>query len=920
MRKFKKRRRKLHTRKIFLLNSILVVFMFLGIGYSLLSTELTIDGSTKVTEYFEPTLYNVLYKEAKKNGLAKEYTGSHQDSMNASLSTEKIYHWYANNNDEGTTIQNKNNVIFANHCWQMIRTTDTGGVKMIYNGEPENGKCLNTRETHVGYATRTSQFLDSNYWYGTDYTYDANTKLFKIAGTTEQAIWDESMASNFIGKYTCRSSSIDGTCSTLYVVESDYPYDIDSAYVLPLKSNSHYSQFGELQFSENDTSPAYVGYMYGDVYKYENTQMTIYQDFSTKQEILTSYSLNTSYWYADSMDYGNVVPNKYSLVNPYQVSSTADYPSLVGKYTFKSTIKNYTHQNVIYYIAGVNNNTMYVKELQLGNSLSTYEPIVFGDSITDNGNGTYTINNPVPVSLSDWCTDYANYKYKYTCNDSSLTCANPRFITTTTIKDYSYLNATEKIMLSKDRSGLTLVDTLLVRKDEWYSNYNNYSDYKYTCDTDSATCTESNLRMIHSYNENGYRYAPNRYYGTGVSWNGTNYELINPIGIENYSNLNNVSTHHYMCLSYGLKECQEVAFIIYDDEYHEFKNYSYITLKDGVTTISQALSDMLTKNTNNSLIKKAVDMWYNHTLLDYDDFIEDTIFCSDRNIITLGPWDDNGDITGGWLEFTSARNNLSCPNITDRLSIFNSRAHLTYKVGLMSLSEINLMNNRNASKTGKYYRLITPDSFTLSTRQSYVSLISIEGGIAYTSSGYTNGVRPAISLKPKTEYSSGDGSMENPYIVAAEAHHYVYSTSDENTKGTLVSELGSTYRTGIEAINGFNKRVVLNHRIENDRVTSSGVTFERNGIIYTLYGEGSTYNDSTGEYNDDSIYYEENKQTLKYAFGEENCTEYTTPEKYYECTDGNEVGVVRASGRVGVEINHWYCRDFQDGTFHCRQY
>ena len=74
MRKFKKRRKKLYTRKIFLLNSILVVFLFLGIGYSLLSTKLTIDGSTKVTEYVEPTLYNVLYKEAKKNGLAKEYT------------------------------------------------------------------------------------------------------------------------------------------------------------------------------------------------------------------------------------------------------------------------------------------------------------------------------------------------------------------------------------------------------------------------------------------------------------------------------------------------------------------------------------------------------------------------------------------------------------------------------------------------------------------------------------------------------------------------------------------------------------------------------------------------------------------------------------------------------------------------------
>ena len=29
---------------------------------------------------------------------------------------------------------NKINVSFANYCWQIIRTTDTGGVKIIYNG------------------------------------------------------------------------------------------------------------------------------------------------------------------------------------------------------------------------------------------------------------------------------------------------------------------------------------------------------------------------------------------------------------------------------------------------------------------------------------------------------------------------------------------------------------------------------------------------------------------------------------------------------------------------------------------------------------------------------------------------------------------------------------------------------------------
>ena len=908
MKKFKKRRKKLHTRKVFLLNSILVVFMFLGIGYSLLSTELTIDGSTKVNEYLEPTLYNVLYKEAKTNGLAREYTGSHQDSFTQNPS-KKIYHWYGSNNTNGTAILDKNNVVFAEQCWQMIRTTDTGGVKMIYNGEAENNQCLSTRGTHVGYASRTSQNLASNYWYGTDYTYDTNTQLFKIAGTTEQTTWNESNGPGLVGKYTCKSTSVDGTCATLYLVESYY--NTTSAYVIPLNSNSNYSHFGTLQFNASRNSPAYVGYMYGDVYEYSTTSGTTSQSFATTQTILSNRGYSGFIGYGDDVLYDNST-GKYTLVNFTRTKPD----NLTGIY-----IGNYDNNPIssVVYVANqpLDSSLYYSITLENGNLLSDYEPIVFGDSISDNGDGTYTINNPTNVTLSDWYTNYATYVNKYTCNDSSTTCASPRYTTATTSTNYTYINAGEKIMIGKTRNRLTLTDTVLVRKDELVINSSNYSDYKYTCNTDSATCTEATLRMISGYNTIGYKYAPNHYYGSSVTWDGTNYTLVDPIEIENYNNMNNISTHHYICVSPGLKTCATVAYVYY---YTGSGTMYYITLKDGVTTVDKALEDMLTKNTTNSTMKNGVDAWYKHYMLDYDDYIEDTIFCNDRSIRALKGWNSDGGMTNAYLQFKeyNVTSDLSCTNITDQFSISNNNAKLTYKVGLMSSPEMNILNNSNARKTGQSYWLASP--FYFDGNSALVRYVYAFGSMNYDGVMYTYGVRPAVSLTPGIEYSDGDGSMANPYIVDAEARRYVYSTSTENTKGALVSELGSTYRTGIEAINGFNKRVVLNHRIENDRVISSGVTFERNGIIYTLYGEGSTYNDSTGEYNEDSIYYDDNKQTLKYAFGEDNCTEYTTPEKYYECTDGSEVGAVRASGRVGVEINHWYCRDFQDGTFHCRQY
>ena len=73
-----------------------------------------------------------------------------------------------------------NNIIFNNMCWKIIRTTETGGIKIIYNGKPTDGKC----ETQTGTSTQigTSRFNTSyndnayvGYMYGTagSTTYEA---------------------------------------------------------------------------------------------------------------------------------------------------------------------------------------------------------------------------------------------------------------------------------------------------------------------------------------------------------------------------------------------------------------------------------------------------------------------------------------------------------------------------------------------------------------------------------------------------------------------------------------------------------------------------------------------------------------------------------------------------------------------------
>lgn len=766
MRKRKKRRRKLHTRKLFLLNSVLVVFVFFGIGYSLLSTELVIDASTKVTEYLEPTLYNVLKKAAKNPNIAKEYTGSHRDSFIVEPS-DKIYYWSTSSTAFATEINNMNNVVYGDICWKILRTTDTGGVKLIYNGEVEDEKCLDTRGAHPGYSSRTTLGLSSStpFWYAENYTYDSTNQVFSLVGHTQNDVWNSSTYENLIGKYTCNLTTENGTCSTLYYIE-DY-YNTSSAYVFTITNNTNYAQIGSLPYNAEDNLPNYVGYMYGNVYESGSDSFEFNRTVTSTQTMFSNTSLGTSYWYADSISYDSTT-GKYSLVNPYQVASASDYPNLLGKYTFRNTDQAYTNGSV-YYITRVYNTAMYYKLLQNGDLLSKYNPIVFGTSLIDNGNGTYTLDNTETVALTSWSSDYSNYKNKYTCGDSRVTCEMPRYTTATAANTYTYYNAGIKYLLGKERSGLILSDTVVVRLDQLLQNSSNYTAYKYTCFTENSTCTETSLSMIVSYSETGYSYASNRYYGSSVTWDGTNYTLVDPIEIENYNNSSSLATHHYSCLGIGEKVCSSVRYYYYAPSSYQTSNY--IILSNGVLTGEQALNEMLTQNSHDSTIKKAVDAWYRRNSAALSAIAVDIIYCNDRSIKEYSGWDSSNSLVGN-LVFKNSNDpsnelytvDFSCENVADQFSRRNQAAQLSYAVGLPTIVEMKALDNGMLRRTGYTYWTMSPSYYGTQA----INRIVTNDGLVNEGNYYvrgSRGIRPVISLSSTVRYSSGNGSMIDPYYV-----------------------------------------------------------------------------------------------------------------------------------------------------------
>ena len=101
--------------------------------------------------------FSAHYSETNGNGIY-EYSNSKNQEY-------PIYYYRGN-------IQN-NNVIFNNFCWKIVRTTDTGGVKLLYNGLlSSDNKCDNT-----GNATNLSsysQFMPNNELRYIGYTYEVD--------------------------------------------------------------------------------------------------------------------------------------------------------------------------------------------------------------------------------------------------------------------------------------------------------------------------------------------------------------------------------------------------------------------------------------------------------------------------------------------------------------------------------------------------------------------------------------------------------------------------------------------------------------------------------------------------------------------------------------------------------------------------
>ncbi len=215
-------------------------------------------------------LYSVMQTLAQAGDYASTYSGTSNDSYGRT-GNKTIYYIKPRSSSYESELLNKINVKFAGMCWQILRTTDTGGVKLIYNGEYVEGTgCYpqtDTEHTHKGIigTNAGSTGFGGMFKYSDTFTYNISTGEFTLVNPIEGNYYSDK---SLLRKYSCRSSA--STCTTLYYLNYENKSASNIAYCTAYTiGDTQNAQIGTSPFYANYYSPAYVGYMFGDTaYEY----------------------------------------------------------------------------------------------------------------------------------------------------------------------------------------------------------------------------------------------------------------------------------------------------------------------------------------------------------------------------------------------------------------------------------------------------------------------------------------------------------------------------------------------------------------------------------------------------------------------------------------------------------------------------
>jgi len=209
------------------------------------------------------------------------------------------------------------------------------------------------------------------------------------------------------------------------------------------------------------------------------------------------------------------------------------------------------------------------------------------------------------------------------------------------------------------------------------------------------------------------------------------------------------------CHANGTSTAESIAVTsqAYNSNYDrsEYVGYTYTT--GSQRTLSGTASNAKTQ----------LESWYNSNLSSYAERIADGKYCNDRNVQSGSSWTATGSTfyyAGYKRLYTDYAPTLAC----------NSGDVYTLKVGLITADEVEFAGGKKVSNTSYYlyngqnYWTMSP-TYWNSSYGARVFFVNSSGYLDYYSVNNARGLRPVINLKAGTIFSSGNGTLDNPYQV-----------------------------------------------------------------------------------------------------------------------------------------------------------
>lgn len=392
------------------------------------------------------------------------------DTANAVGSGDGVYTYYSTANDEYPVHYyhgnvTNNNVVFGNMCWKIVRTTSTGGVKLVYDGSYLSGNC---REASKGlkltvFNDNSDSLAHVGYMYG---------DVIKTQNLSKTATWSNVL--DISQSKTISLSKAMGTTKYYFgtaMTNSGSTYTISSSSAVAFNSALQVNKYTCLEGSRSCTSPVYI---------FSGSNKTAkYIPGVLKMGKSVSYS-NGNYTITDATDY---LATQYvdMDLNGYYVCPSYNTNTCTSVYYISSLLKNISY--TLDYITLSNGTSLSALQTQ-GNNTKW----IFGNDVTWNGT-TYTLKDTVSLTAISLPSKIAALTkgYNYTCFSTSNTCSTVNYMVSNKVSsetnkiDISYYALTNGDTLDTIKSKIFSNKTSSKVKQEvdtiWSTLFSNYTKY-----------------------------------------------------------------------------------------------------------------------------------------------------------------------------------------------------------------------------------------------------------------------------------------------------------------------------------------------------------------------------------------------------------------------------------------------------------